>query len=388
MPIELALVSEKEIELKDNGEGAKSAPIVILARTTKPVLYRYSWDEEPIYIVHDFSGMKHKNHISIDWGHSGWNMIGYANKFNVTDEGLVLGGAIIPYEQDKGTELIYKYKQGVPFEASISCRLDDGGVTEWVPEGYTTEVNGVEVDGPVLVYRKWTLSAVAICQSGVDSDTNIVMSKKKEGIKTETLKIELTEKNKGDQPMKNEQVEANKKNQEAVDTETEFSAIAETPAETSLEVVEAETPEAATEVAAVEGGEVESEDTEANVDAQSESDVEAKEEESTVEHEDSKEESVEDSKEGESVEMQNKLTGKDYMDTFGETKGAIYFAKGLSMDEAYKEHIAHLNAELASAKEVAEKAGFNRGNEPVELSAKDNADDNTLTSLEDFFKQK
>lgn len=379
IPKEFSLQVKDDIELKDNGPEAKSAPIVMLARTKKKVSYRFSFDEEPIDIIHDFSGMQHKNRIPIDWAHNSNEVIGYINKFNITEEGLVLAGAITPFGTDKGAEVVHKYKQGVPYQASIMT--GQGGEVEFVEAGNAAEVNGEAVAGPVLIFREWELTGVAVVRHGADNMTNVIMSKKKEGITQDFIEIELIDKNKGELPMENDNVEA----VEAVDTEQELSAeqAEETPVETSEEVVEAaETPEAEAVAEAVEGEEVESEETEADVEAEEESDVEAKDEESIVTPEDAVEESAEESEEAKPVAM----TGKDYMNQFGREQGAIYFAEGLSMEEAYKEHIAYLNTELEQAKEVADKASFTRGNEAVELSAENNVDDNTLTSLEDFFK--
>lgn len=362
IPKEFALNVQEDIQLKDNGEDAKSAPIVMLARTKKKVSYRFSYDEDAIDIVHDFAGMKHKNRIPIDFNHDSTEVIGYINKFTVGEQGLTLGGAITPFGTDKGAEIVHKYKQGVPYQASIMTGGES--VIEYIDGDSTAEVNGETVSGPVLIFREWELTGVAVVRHGADDMTQVIMSKKKEGIETEYQNIELTNKNNGEIVM-NEQVEA----VEAVDTveetvaetsdKVELSAEAETQAETSQEVVveaeaqtevvdavEEETPAEETEVKE----EVESEETEADVDAEVEAGVETVEEEL--------------------VEV--KLTGEDYMNAFGETKGAYYFAKGYDLDKSYREHIAHLTTELekaqATAKELEAKVEFKRGNDAVELS--------------------
>lgn len=362
LPKELELNVQEDIQLKDNGEDAKSAPIVMLARTKKKVSYRFSYDEEPIDILHDFSGMKHKNRIPIDFNHDSTEVIGYINKFNIGDEGLTLGGAITPFGTDKGAEIVHKHKQGVPYQASIMTGGES--VIEFIDGDSIAQVNGETISGPVLIFREWELTGVAVVRHGADDMTQVIMSKKKEGIETEYVNIELTNKNNGEIVMEKEQVEAEK----AVDTveetvsettdNVELSAVeaeqVETPqeevveAEPVAEVVDAveETPAEETEVK----DEVESEETEAEVEAEVEAGVETKEEE----------------------KVEVKLTGEDYMNTFGETKGAYYFAKGYDLDKSYKEHIAHLTTELekaqATAKELEAKVEFKRGNDAVELS--------------------
>lgn len=377
--------SVHDIELKDNGQEAKTAPIVILARTTKKVPYRFSYDDEAIEILHDFTGMQHKDRISIDWGHSGWNMIGYVNKFNFTPEGLVLGGAIIPYEasDDKASELIYKYKQGVPYEASITFDADAEGM-EWLPEGAVTVVNGEEVEGPVLIYRKWNLSAVAVCQLGADSETNIIMSqnrKGKKGLNEEMLQIDITDKVNGEITMIKENVEA--KDNEAVDTEETVEATKDSPVELSAE----DTAQEVEAVEAVEAVENEPETVEAVAEeavAEVEGEKEAEPEDVESEVEDSIEEGVE-AEEEEQVVEKVAMSGESYMNLFGETKGAIYFAKGMKIEEAYKAHIEFLSTELEEAKAEAleGKVQMTRGNDAVELSRTPKEEG---MSIEDFIR--
>jgi hypothetical protein len=81
--------------------------------------------------------------------------------------------ALIPYSndpEDKATEVIFKAKAGVPYEASINFG-GDGIIVEEVPDGVSVEVNGYQFAGPGAVIRKWPLRGVAICPYGADMNT-------------------------------------------------------------------------------------------------------------------------------------------------------------------------------------------------------------------------
>jgi len=157
--------------LGDNGENAKSAPIRMTARSGKPIEHPY-WGR----IVHDLSGMKlHKNRIPIDYVHDPKEIIGYLNHFDYSSGDLVASGAIVPWKQnDRATEVMHKQREGVPYEASINFG-GDGIKVEEVPEGFVTQVNGYELEGPAVVVREWPLRGVAVCPYGADMHTESSM---------------------------------------------------------------------------------------------------------------------------------------------------------------------------------------------------------------------
>ena len=141
-----------------------TAPISMLARVSEPIDHWY-WGK----IVHDFSGMKHKPTIPVDWEHQ--QEIGYLDKFNVDDDGLHVGGEIVPFStDDKASELIHKGQRGVPYEASIDWS-GNGTKIQNVEEGELVTVNGKEFSGPLTVVREWPLRAVAVCKFGADGGT-------------------------------------------------------------------------------------------------------------------------------------------------------------------------------------------------------------------------
>lgn len=172
-----------ELELGDNGDNAKTAPVKMLARTSQPITHWY-WGK----LVHDMSGMKLvKDRIAIDYCHSSSEVLGYVNKHEVQDDGLHLSGAIIPFkEKDRASEVIHKAKLGVPYEASIDFN-GEGIVVEEVPVGYSAEVNGYQFEGPGTIIREWPLRGVAICPRGVDMNTSTQFSENSEEIEISLL---------------------------------------------------------------------------------------------------------------------------------------------------------------------------------------------------------
>lgn len=159
-----------DVEMGTNGEGAKTAPVKIRARSGQPVSHWF-WGK----VVHDLGGMRSKPRIPIDYCHDKECVIGYANNFDTTTGDLVASGALVPYSQDtedRATEVIYKSQLGIPYEGSIYFD-DRDAVVEEVPRGFSVQVNGATVEGPVSVVRQWTLRGIAICPYGVDSNTQV-----------------------------------------------------------------------------------------------------------------------------------------------------------------------------------------------------------------------
>lgn len=167
IPAEACLCTVAELELGDNGENAKSAPVQLVARSGGSIEHWF-WGR----VVHDMSGLHmHKSRLPIDFVHDPKEVIGYLNKFDTSSGDLVTSGALVPFkESDRATEIIHKMGEGVPYEASINFG-GDGIKLEEVPEGMTTEVNGRQFDGPGVIIREWPLRGVAICPYGADANT-------------------------------------------------------------------------------------------------------------------------------------------------------------------------------------------------------------------------
>lgn len=156
-----------EFSVGEVEEGTEKYPVRLKARTDKVVEHFY-WGRA----VHDLEGMqlKGKDRIPIDWVHSD-DVLGYLDTFEVEDGALWASGYLVPYgDSDKVSEIMHKAENGVPYEASINFG-GNGISVEYVRETDTTQVNGNEVEGPATVFREWPLRGVAICPYGADEYT-------------------------------------------------------------------------------------------------------------------------------------------------------------------------------------------------------------------------
>jgi len=166
-----ALKFAADLEMGDNGEGAKTVPIKVKARGAQAVDHWYFGR-----MVHDLAGMSlSKPRLAIDYCHREDEVMGFANKFD-TEGGLVASGALTPFqEKDRASEVIFKSQQGVPYEASIFFDPAEL-VLEEVPQGMSVPVNGLQFAGPGVVARKWTLRGLAVCPYGQDKNTAVEFS--------------------------------------------------------------------------------------------------------------------------------------------------------------------------------------------------------------------
>ncbi len=166
-----ALKFAADLEMGDNGEGAKTVPIKVKARGAQSVDHWYFGR-----MVHDLAGMSlSKPRLAIDYCHREDEVMGFANKFD-TEGGLVASGALTPFqEKDRASEVIFKSQQGVPYEASIFFDPAEL-VLEEVPQGMSVPVNGLQFAGPGVVARKWTLRGLAVCPYGQDKNTAVEFS--------------------------------------------------------------------------------------------------------------------------------------------------------------------------------------------------------------------
>jgi hypothetical protein len=178
MPIPLDKLSKPPADafvltakLMSNDQEGESHNVELLARTPNP-LYHWWWGN----IVHDMEGFfKHKDTITLDWNHNNDVLVGYADKQETTEEGLMLSGKLISLEKgDQADKIIQWKKHGVPLEASIYF---DEAEMEYIPEDTTTLVNNQQFAGPGVVVRKWTIRGCAICPYGYDGKTETRMSR-------------------------------------------------------------------------------------------------------------------------------------------------------------------------------------------------------------------
>jgi hypothetical protein len=278
-----------EVQFGDNGAESKTAPIRLLARSGN-ALDHWFWGR----IVHDLSGMQmHKARLPVDYCHESNEVLGYLNHFDISDGDLVASGALTPFKDgDRASEVIFKSRNGVPWEASIDWA--GPAEIEELEAGQFAEVNGRQVEGPAQIVRRWQLRGVAVCPYGADMNTE---SKVFSGSETVAINIKRS----SEMAEQAEAVEVT----EAVEAEV---------TEVEEETVEAEATEEAAAVEPVEQA------------------VETPAEEAQPVVEPTEQEKL-------------REQGKAFVDAFGE-RGAVWFLEGKTFTEAQALRIDELQAEV------------------------------------------
>ena len=164
-----ALRFAADVQFAAEGADPAKVPVTLTARSKEPTTHWY-WGR----VVHDMAGFTlAKPTLPIDYMHSEYDILGYADKFDVASGDLVASGYLTPFTpDDRASEVIFKRKQGVPYESSIFFD-PEAMVVEWVPEGMTVQVNGYAFNGPGNVIRQWTLRGLAVCPHGQDGNSSV-----------------------------------------------------------------------------------------------------------------------------------------------------------------------------------------------------------------------
>lgn len=151
------------------GEADKGLSVEILARSGAPLQHWY-WGQ----VIHDMTGFTPaKPKLALDYCHDDGQIIGYTDSFAATPEGLVCQGKLVSLGDDRAKEVYDKGKLGVPYEASI---FFEPLSTEELMPGAKAEVNGQELIGPAVIFRKWSLRGLAVCPYGYDGKTETKFS--------------------------------------------------------------------------------------------------------------------------------------------------------------------------------------------------------------------
>lgn len=320
------------VNVGDNGAGAKSAPVRIVANVGDPFPYPVSQKVNHGMLVVDFDTMKvAKKKLPFNWEHSAGS-VGYGNNYAVENGELVIKGAIIPDISDEGEGIINDLKAGKrKLQASVESFHAD--IID-VPAGQSVFVNGRTIQGPVNVARNWTLDAVAICEEGRDSGTSVCLAASKAEKYAQAQKVAASNTSKqvtGESKMDSKEQTA----PAAVDAATEVKT----------DVV-AEVAPVADEKAKVETVEPVVEAVDAEKKAEAEAPAEVKVEKPEV---------VEPVAIAASPAIDGRAEFKLFCSTFGTEKAAQYYADGLSLVDAQKAHHADVVAENAALKtQIAE----------------------------------
>ena len=316
-------------EIGSNGANAKTAPIKILARTNTVVNDSFG------RVLHDLSSCQHRARIPLDWCHDDSTPIGFINKIDASDDGIICSGSLVSTRpDDRCAEIIRQHEAGIPFEASV---LTTGNEVEYLDEGDSGMVNGQVVEGPLYVLRNYRLRGVALCLYGRDPNTTSQFSL---GDSVEMsvvpFKTNAFGQNLGESKTIKDVVMS-----ESVKAEGDKPVDASTVQDKSADGVDK--PADAEGKKDVEGGTTPPVET-----PETEGDVKPVEVEQTE------------------VPTESKLTeGRRFLDAFG-SQGAVWFCEGKTYDQCVKLHLDALKAENAELKlRLSQVAG---GAAPVSFS--------------------
>lgn len=294
------------IEVTPQKEGAKSAPIKVVARSGDAIEH-HAWGR----VVHDFDGMQHKDRIAFDYNHNPNDVVGYGNRFNTTSGDLEIKGALTPFnDNDRATEILSKSRAdaddggGVPYEASIY--FAGPMKVEKLASGQSDTINGRKFDGPLTIIRQWHLRGVAITPYGYDHQTSTVTLTDSD----RDISVELI--------TKDTEMSQNTKHDDNTLT-------AEAAAVDADQVNDS--PEAVADTATVVDGQLSSERSGAP-----------------------------------------SRTAQEYFDAFGEQQGSLYFAKGVPFDKAIVQENARLRDEVAALSERVDAQATSGNEDAVSFS--------------------
>lgn len=155
-----------------SSKGLATVPVTLVALSGEIVQH---WWFGPV--IHDLAGMTPAaTKLPLDYCHFCDEVVGFSDKQDVTSGQLVMSGQLVPFtDTDRASEIIHKWHNGVPYQASIY--FDPGQlVIEEVPAGMSTAVNGKDLPGPLTVFRQWQLRGAAVCPYGMDSHTETKLS--------------------------------------------------------------------------------------------------------------------------------------------------------------------------------------------------------------------
>lgn len=148
----MALVAERDVKLTGKLEALAAEP----GKAPRFSMLAYTGAEIDRFYgkaIGDLSGIKCPEKLPILLNHDEDAVVGYADKAELTGQGLVLSGPLLT-EEPAGKRVHNLSKSGFPLTASIGIHIDR---VEHVDEGKTAKCNGRDVAGPVAIWRSGSL---------------------------------------------------------------------------------------------------------------------------------------------------------------------------------------------------------------------------------------
>ena len=148
----------------------KKLDLVVLASDTIE-----QWGER---FAFDYSTLRVKERVPLDYQHYDDVIVGYAEKFQFSDE-KVAASAVLLSDDDspsaRAQEIAYGLDHGVPYETSCLIDLVDSDAV-FIKDKEKVNVNGRELTGPLTLFSNAEIRGVAICPHGADSLTSATLA--------------------------------------------------------------------------------------------------------------------------------------------------------------------------------------------------------------------
>lgn len=164
----MRFTASEPLEVTKGDENGKAVKVHLKARS-KMACSHFWWGD----FVHDFSTMSMPPRIAIDDSHG--QEIGYGRPY-LTEYGIEIDATIIPNTENAAhpaNRVIYNLSNGIPQQASID--FTGAFDLEFLDEKQLAEVNGIQMRGPLTIFRNWSLRACAICKEGVDASSETTL---------------------------------------------------------------------------------------------------------------------------------------------------------------------------------------------------------------------
>lgn len=165
-------------QLVDSAKGETAGSVirkpVRIEALTNGVIDHWYWGR----LAFDLKGMFRRGpQAPIDWGHDSETILGHFTEANTNNDRLEISGVLLARTADpehKAHEVIELMGAGQLYQASIdfASHLDGDWEGIYVQEGQSVLANGQTYAGPLTLFTKWPLNAVAIYPHGYDPNTS------------------------------------------------------------------------------------------------------------------------------------------------------------------------------------------------------------------------
>ncbi len=135
------------------------------------------------FMVLDLAGARFRQRLPLLKDHDTEQRLGYSSKIEVTERGLEASGRLLT-KSPMVEQVLADAADGFPWQASIIVEPHNVQVLD---EGQSAEANGRTVEGPVHIWRDYTVRELTITALGADDETSAEAFGAGDGAEVEAL---------------------------------------------------------------------------------------------------------------------------------------------------------------------------------------------------------